>query len=566
MAQRLLVTHLSWDRVLLHIDIEAVGADPNEFYLTPNHRPYRSLYPVSAETIGDDRYRLTINITQFHGRRQIPNGTYYVVNGRSPNELAGHETEFNAAEGPGVDIASSIAYYPLARIRELDDASRSFLYNNNRSSYAVNFAVSDDEDAPGFLMRTYAFARGGAKPSGFRARTKSKLKNRWTKIKRKTLKRVYKAGKSYRKESGNRILFASEARPNMQGNLKAVHDKMIERGLDEQFEFDYSFRTQHSATRQNALALAWKVGRANIVLIDDYFAILMDIGDRNTQRIIQLWHAGSGFKSVGFSRFGNYGSPKFNNAHRKYTYAICGSQHLRDVYSEVFGMERESIIATGLPRIDYFLEEGRADTVSSVFDSQYPTAAGKRKILFAPTFRGRGAGDAHYDYSQFDFDKLYKAMGDDTVFLFRQHHFIVDPAPIPEAYTDRLIDVTAYPDSNDLLLISDLLVTDYSSIVYEYSLLERPIVLFAYDLELYSATRGMHKDYRVAAPGPIAEDFDQFITLINDRHLGAGETEEYMRENFDFADTHNADRVIDNLILGNPTPEGAIETTWQISQ
>ena len=67
-------------------------------------------------------------------------------------------------------------------------------------------------------------------------------------------------------------------------------------------------------------------------------------------------------------------------------------------------------------------------------------------------------------------------------------------------------------------------------------------------------------------PGPIAEDFDQFITLINDRHLGAGETEEYMRENFDFADTHNADRVIDNLILGNPTPEGAIETTWQISQ
>ena len=328
------------------------------------------------------------------------------------------------------------------------------------------------------------------------------MKKRWTKLKRKTLKRVYKAGQSFRKDSGNRILFASEARPNMQGNLKAVHDRMVERGLKAQFQFDYSFRTQHSATRQNALALAWKVGRANIVLIDDYFAILMDIGDRKSQRIIQLWHAGSGFKSVGFSRFGNYGSPKFNNAHRKYTYAICGSQHLRDVYSEVFGMERESIISTGLPRIDYFLEEGRADNVSKVFDSDYPAAVGKRKILFAPTFRGRGAGDAHYDYSQFDFDKLYEAMGNDSVFLFRQHHFIVDPAPIPDEYTDRLIDVSAFPDSNDLLLISDLLVTDYSSIVYEYSLLERPIVLFAYDLELYSATRGMQQGLPCGGSGP----------------------------------------------------------------
>ncbi|SMX86411.1 CDP-glycerol glycerophosphotransferase family protein [Brevibacterium linens] len=566
MAQPLLVTHLSWERVLLHIDIEAVGADPNEFYLTPNNRPYKVLYPVSAEKTGDDQYRLTINITQFNGRRQVPNGTYYVVNGPVPNQYIGRESEFESELEPEYDVAGDIAYYPLERILDLDDASRSFLYNNNRSSYAVNFAVSDNEDAPGFLIRTYAFSRGGAKPSGFRARTSSKLKKRWTKLKRKTLKRVYKAGQSFRKDDGNRILFASEARPNMQGNLKAVHDRMVERGLKEQFEFDYSFRTQHSATRQNALALAWKVGRANTVLIDDYFAILMDIGDRKSQRIIQLWHAGSGFKSVGFSRFGNYGSPKFNNAHRKYTYAICGSQHLRDVYSEVFGMERESIISTGLPRIDYFLEEGRADNVSKVFDSDYPAAVGKRKILFAPTFRGRGAGDAHYDYSQFDFDKLYEAMGNDSVFLFRQHHFIVDPAPIPDEYTDRLIDVSAFPDSNDLLLISDLLVTDYSSIVYEYSLLERPIVLFAYDLELYSATRGMHKDYRVAAPGPVAENFDQFLALINDRHLDAGATEEYMHENFDFADTHNSDRVIDNLILGTPTPEGSIEQTWQTSQ
>src|SRR5699024_8246478 len=95
--------------------------------------------------------------------------------------------------------------------------------------------------------------------------------------------------------------------------------------------------------------------------------------------------------------------PNLRNAHRLYSYAICGSQHLRDVYSEAFGIERESVFATGLPRIDGFLRDGRAEEVLAEFETEFPTTKNKRKILWAPTFRGRGSGDAHYDYDIIDF-------------------------------------------------------------------------------------------------------------------------------------------------------------------
>ncbi|MGC3022588.1 CDP-glycerol glycerophosphotransferase family protein [Brevibacterium sp. FAM 24630] len=538
MSEELTIVDITWERVNLRFLVNFSGGAVDSFYLTSNANPGQTLLPVQFKPVEGDRYELTINVTQFNRRAQVPNGTYFLVALRRGRL---HPANF-----------------PLARVGELDDCSRAFVYNKNRSAYTVTFGVSDDDNAPFFLMRTYAFGRSAGKPSSRVAKIKSKMRKKWTNTKRKALREVYQVASRRRPAAGNNILFASEARPNMQGNLKAVHDRMIERGLDKEFNFGYSFRTGRTSSRQNALNLAWQMGKANTILIDDYFAVLKDLGDRNQQKIIQLWHAGSGFKSVGYSRFGQYGSPNLRNAHRLYSYAICGSQHLRDVYSEAFGIERDSVFATGLPRIDGFLREGRAEEVRTDFETQFPTTRGKRKILWAPTFRGRGSGDAHYDYDIIDFQRLYAACGDDTVVLFRQHHFIPDPAPIPPEYGDRLIDVESCPDTNDLLLISDVLITDYSSVIYEYSLLERPMIFFAYDLENYSATRGMHREYEEAAPGSIATTFDELIELIQRPALSVEKTKEFVRENFDYVDTNNSDRVIDTLVLSTPEVEPSV--------
>lgn len=533
MNERLEVVGIHWERVHLTLEVTAPEHQDISFALRRAGIDDPEPLAISATHTGPGRYELAINVTLFHDRRQVPNGTWVI--------------------SAQVGDALLLAQFDLSRVQELPDSSRAFVYNNNFSSYTVTFGISDNEESPDFLMRTYAFGRSNrpGKRSWLQKR-KAKLLRKWRKTKRSALRRVFRAGQNAKKSDKPRILFASEARPSMQGNLKAVHDRMLERGLGDQFEFRYTFRTHHTTSRSSAFKLGWELGRADIVLIDDYFAILQDLSDTSKQRIIQLWHAGSGFKAIGYSRFGQYGSPHLTNSHRLYSYAITGSQHLRDVYSEAFGIEREAVIATGLPRIDGFLREGRVDEVRPGFEADFPGATGKRKVLFAPTFRGRGVWDAHYPYEQVDFEALYEACGDDTVVLFRQHHFLPELAPIPAHLSDRLIDVSAFPDTNDLLLLSDVLITDYSSIIYEFALLRRPMIFFAFDLDVYSATRGMHRDYHEVAPGPIATDFSQLLSLLQKPDLSIEKTEAFLEENFDYIDTNNSDRVIDQLILSEP--------------
>jgi CDP-ribitol ribitolphosphotransferase / teichoic acid ribitol-phosphate polymerase len=226
---------------------------------------------------------------------------------------------------------------------------------------------------------------------------------------------AYRLSRLINPPRGNRILFASEGRTSIGGNLARVHERMIERGLDSRYKFCYSFRIPSTVSRWSTLHAIYLLATSDIVLVDDYFALLAGLRFSPETKIIQLWHAGSGFKSIGYSRFGKYGSRGLANAHRKYTYAITGSKHLIPVYAEAFGIEESAVVATGLPRIDTFLNSARAQKIVADFFEQYPNLNGKRIILFAPTFRGRGIRDAHYDYSRNDFAKFYEMCGDMSV-------------------------------------------------------------------------------------------------------------------------------------------------------
>lgn len=546
-SSRFEVVGVSWERVLLRIDVRVpprvracegasrapddevdvdpvVEAAPAAFIL---RRERDGRHPVEAHRLDPDTWRLTINVTNFEERKPVPDATWRIA----------------AFDGKGWHRVGC----DFALLGSLDDASRPFLHDANRRAYVVEPGIGAVE--PEFVLRVFSFARPPA-ASALRTRAGLFAARAWSAVKRSCLIAAYRASLALHPDRGGTILFASEARPGLQGNLRTIRDRMVERGLDERFDFLYSFRTEAMSDRKSALRLAWLMGSAGTIIVDDYFVLLDSFPVDGNHTIIQAWHAGSGFKDVGYSRFGKWGSPNLTNAHRHYTYAICGSEPLRDVYSEVFGIERGAVIPTGLPRIDDFLDPARIADAKALFARSYPEAAGKRVLLLAPTFRGRGMADGYYDWDRVDFDALYEALGEDSVLLVRQHHFVVDPAPIPGALRDRIIDASGFPDTNDLLHCADVLITDYSSIIYEYSLLERPMIFYAYDLDMYAATRGMHRDYRATAPGPVATSFDRLLALIADPGLDAAKALAFREENFDHADRGNADRFIDWLILG----------------
>lgn len=549
------VERMSWERALLtiRINVEQTGEwEPLETEEDEEPAPAiafrlvdgKRRRPVPFTDLGGGQYELSVNVPTFADRQGIPNGTWRIV-------LYVHGERAMPAVFDG------------AALLDLDEASRVFLYDGNRAVLTVSFGIAEnpaDLDRLDFLMRTYHLFRERPKPKKFRPVKRLKKLTLGDRAKQKYAGLIYRAVNRWVGVQPGRILFASDQRVRIEGNLRRVQERMFERGLDRRFDLKYSFRLPRSGGWRTTIRIIYLLATSEIVLLDDYFGILKSLQMDPKTKVIQLWHAGSGFKSVGYSRFGNLGSPKLWHPHRQYTFAITGSEHLRHVYAEAFGIEEEAVIPTGLPRVDWFLDPVRRDAFTEEFYAEHPHLRGKRIVLFAPTFRGRSIYTAFYDYDQIDFDGLYEMCGDDTVVLFRMHHFVKDPIDIPEEYRDRFFDFTHFSDGLNLLHVTDVLITDYSSIIYEFSLLDRPMLFFAPDKVNYSATRGFHREYDETAPGRVAMTFDDVIDALRTGEYEQEKVARFRAENFDRIDTGAADRVIDWLILGAPDTTALTES------
>lgn len=540
-AHLLSVTSIEWVRAQLTIRVRLTRPDSmsaaewprTAFYLVDGSRTME----VPADSTGEGEFALSIRVTAFGGRRFIPDGSW----------------RLQALLDNGVVLVAAFDGDFLPR---LDDASRVFLFNANLSALTVSFDIDENGQQLDFVLHSFLLSRGsreselssGKRFGGVRSSVKLRIAN-W----------IFLAFLRLIGPKRGRILFASDRRASMEGNLRRVHERLVERGLDEMFDLRTSFRLPKTTRWPTTIHALYLLATSEIVLLDDYFALLEGLKVGHRQRVIQLWHAGSGFKSVGYARFGRSGSPGLWDPHRQYTYAITGSANLVPVYAEVFGIEESAVIPTGLPRVDYFLDEDRKHAFIQRFYSENPSLRGKRIILFAPTYRGSDISDAFYDYSLIDFDALYEACGPDTVVLFRMHHFVRESVPIPAKYRENFFDFSRFDDGMGLLHVTDLLITDYSSIIYEYSLLDRPMLFFAPDKLNYSAVHGFHRPYDETAPGPVYVTFADLVTGISSGVYERSKIAHFRAQNFDRIDTGSADRVIDWLILGSPganSPQG----------
>lgn len=408
-------------------------------------------------------------------------------------------------------------------------------------------------------------ARGGALSlqigrwrSRARRRPWRKRPRAWIRRVLKPRQRLFRALARYHRaravRTGRRILFTSDSRSALAGNLAIIHDRMVERGLDREYELSTLFKPSISASR--SWRDRWRLPRllacADVILLDDYQPIIYRLEPDPEQRIIQVWHASGAFKTVGYSRIGKPGGPSpYTNRHKNYTYAIVSGTHDVPYYAEAFGLPEERVIPTGIPRMDRFFDEEQRARGRRLAREAFPAIEGRTTILFAPTFRGHGPRDAHYDYDRVDWVALDAVCAaKDAVVLVKMHPFISERAPIPVGARDRIIDATSSPiDVNDLLFAVNLLITDYSSIVFEYSTLLRPMLFFAYDLEEYTASRDFYVPFEDFVPGRIARTFEEVVAAIRDDAYESEKVAAFARRHFDHLDGGATDRVIDQLIL-----------------
>ncbi|MEO8438163.1 MAG: CDP-glycerol glycerophosphotransferase family protein, partial [Chloroflexota bacterium] len=311
-----------------------------------------------------------------------------------------------------------------------------------------------------------------------------------------------------------RVVLATAHSPRLAGNLAALHDELASRvppipTVVIAHRPATGVRGRVLAAWQ-AVVAAYYLATSRVFIVDDYFFPIYVVRPRAGTMIIQTWHACGAFKKVGYSvldkTFGvDEALASRVRIHSNYDVCLVASQTAAPAYAEAFRQPLDRFVSRlGIPRTDVFFGEERLERTRQAVRARYGLTDGRRVILYAPTFRGDSVTDARA-IDDLDLTVLHDALAEDHVLLVRLHPFIRSRTVIGPEIAGFAIDVSDYPDINELMLVSDVLVTDYSSAIFEYALLGRPMVFFAPDYEAYERERGFYFDYRTGVPGPIFE-------------------------------------------------------------
>lgn len=276
---------------------------------------------------------------------------------------------------------------------------------------------------------------------------------------------------------------------------------------------------------------------------------------RDSQEIISTWH-GTPLKKLGLD-IGNVHTrdPNIKKSYikvaKEWDYLISPNHYTTEILRSSFAYDGD-ILETGYPRND-ILYNATPEQVQKIKDD-LNLPSDKKIVLYAPTWRD----DEYYDAGKMHFtlrlelDKLQKAIGDEYIVLVRTHYFVADKLDLTP-YEGFAYDVCRYDDIAELYLISDILITDYSSVFFDYANLRRPILYYTYDLEKYeNVLRGFYIDIHSEVPGPLLKTTEEVIdAIVNIEDLKEEYADKYDKfyERFcSFEDGNASKRIVDEII------------------
>lgn len=341
-----------------------------------------------------------------------------------------------------------------------------------------------------------------------------------------------------------RISFISVRRNELSGNFAFVYEK-IKDDKDLDIQMYLSTKDLYHMTNAEMKRFALLCATSKVIVLDEYTPYVHYLTTREETKIVQLWHACGAFKTFGFTRLGKpKGSPQKTAMHRSYDYVTVSTKNVRICHSEGFGIPTANVVPTGIPRSDVFFDEKYKEQTRARLYEQYPMLQGKKVILFAPTFRGNVKEDAYYPMERFQVGEFMDAVGEEYFLLIKHHPFVQTSHPVPEEYQDRVLDLSAETELNDLLFITDLIITDYSSLVFEASLLDIPMLFYTFDLKKYISERDFYFDFQSFVPGHFFYTQKKLEQAIVEQDFAQEKVEAFKKRFFDDFDGRSTERVV----------------------
>lgn len=288
---------------------------------------------------------------------------------------------------------------------------------------------------------------------------------------------------------------------------------------------------------------AYHLATSSYVFLDNEFLPMAYIKFGKEVRVVQLWHGTGTIKK--FGQDANTGKLKKMEyrANQRITHLIVNSEAVKPEYASAFGIREDRIYVLGLPRTDLLLNESFMEKKREGFWKEYPSLRDKRCILYAPTFRDDEVEEPRI---HLDLERLSGELLPDEVVLVRLHPHVAERiGDFPEkGKWDNIINVSGYSGVTTLLAVSDVLVTDYSSIVFEYCLRKKPMVFYAYDLEHFEKEgRSFYRDYRSFVPGKVVTDQGELMESIREQDISANKR--FIGDMFDVLDGNSTKRLLE---------------------
>lgn len=355
-------------------------------------------------------------------------------------------------------------------------------------------------------------------------------------IKHKVYGLLFKLFKSTSIEN-KRISFIIDSRESFKGNLDYIKKEFERRGNYE-FHFFYKDKLSFGSFK--------KLASSRFIFLNDNFFPLAFMNFKPESTVVQLWHAPGASKKFGGS-VDIESREMLSKISQNTDYLIVTSEKIKDYYAEAFQMPKSKIKALGLPRMDYYYENHDLNKIKSDFCRKYDISPYKKIILYAPTFRDEEKYNNVFNY--LNLDRFNEVLGDKYVLALRLHPKIKNFYKDDISASGKYVDVSDYSSEQELMLISDILITDYSSIMIEYSVLNKPTVFFTYDLDSYLANeRGFYYDFKTTVPGPIVNTSDELIETIKNDDFDKSRISEFVMTQFDEIDGQSSKRVVDFLL------------------
>lgn len=311
--------------------------------------------------------------------------------------------------------------------------------------------------------------------------------------------------KEVAKAKKHQIIFINQAKCKIDFTAIPTDNKKI-----------YSFETSNVV---DTFMSIYHLATSKYVFVDNYAGVLSAIKFRKEVKCIQLWHAAGAIKKFGWSDPETSGRSeraklRFQQVYDRFQYIPVGSQQMANIFSESFHVDQSHFIYTGVPQTDFYFDPVAKEKAYTALVNLYPVISGKKVVLYAPTFR---KSSLHSMKVQLDIEEMLKKLDEQYVLLIRLHPSVQQVANFKKH--PRVLLVNDYPHLSELLIVSDILITDYSSIPVEFSLLGKKMIFFTYDLEDYAKTQGIWAENSLYFPGPIVKTTSEVIHHILDPEI-----------------------------------------------